>query len=181
MPRLASLLVALALALTACTNTKPPPDAQSCPLTGLTSVGEALPDCTLTGMPGWPTLRLSAEKGTPLMLNFWASWCTSCIAEMPDIDKVATALKTRLKVIGVDVDRINGETQVDAEHFAKRTGVHYRLAFDVGGELYAHFSARTIMPISVFADANGIVKGLYYGQMDQQILRSNLRKFLNVS
>ncbi|MGZ4212062.1 MAG: hypothetical protein ACXVQV_02400, partial [Actinomycetota bacterium] len=62
--------------------------------------------------------------------------------------------------------------------------VQYPLAYDPGGLLYAHFSPTTerpIMPISVFVDARGVVKGRNFGGMSATDLRNAIRTYLGVT
>ncbi|TMK81104.1 MAG: TlpA family protein disulfide reductase, partial [Actinobacteria bacterium] len=143
-----------------------------------TSAGKKLPDCTFQGFNGSPTLRLASLRGRPTVLNFWASWCINCISEMPAFQKVHAALGNRVAFVGINVLGLQGETKGAGRAFAKRTGVHYQLAFDPGGLLYAHFyatTARPVMPITVFVDASGIVKEPHFGPFDATSLRAAIR------
>ena len=63
-------------------------------------------------------LENNVEKG--LVINFWATWCTPCIVELPSLDKMAKKIKKyRLKVIAISMDR--GET-AQLEKFLKEKG-----------------------------------------------------------
>ncbi len=157
------------------TNANPFPP---CTPHSFTSAGKKLPDCTFQGFNGSPTLRLASLRGRPTVLNFWASWCINCISEMPAFQKVHAALGNRVGFVGINVLGLQGETKGAGRAFAKRTGVHYQLAFDPGGLLYAHFyatTARPVMPITVFVDASGIVKEPHFGPFDATSLRAAIR------
>lgn len=97
---------------------------------------------------------------------------------MPAFQNVFASLKGRVAFVGMNVLGLQGETMGAGRSFAKRTGVHYQLAFDPGGLLYAHFyatTARPIMPITIFVDARGVVKEPHFGPFDAESLRSAIR------
>lgn len=185
--RTLTIVVALTLA-TACTS-GPPATITSdglpaCTPDGFTSVGEALPDCSFATFDGKAPLRLTALKGKPLVLNFWASWCIKCIEEMPYFQRVFADIGDRVTILGMDVLDLQGETREAARLFAARTKVRYPLAFDPQGLLYAHFSPsreRPIMPITVFVDGAGKVVERHFGPYDERALRAAVTKHLGVS
>ena len=183
-PRRASALAAVAvLALTpgACDGSKPTTSAAGCPKPkGLTSVGEKIPtDCELEGLSG-RTVSFSELVGKPAIINFWASWCTFCIAEMPDFQKVHTALGNKVTILGADLLGVDGETKSLANSFAGKTGVTYTLLYDRGGLLYGHFSAQLIMPVTIFVNSKGVVAFRQFGPLKEARIREILRTKLNV-
>lgn len=146
---------------------------------GLVSIGEKIPSCSFRGFDG-SVLKLTSLQGRPAVLNFWASWCTSCIKEMPDFQAVATELKEKVTIVGFDLLGVDGETESVARSFATQRGVGYPLAFDDRGLLYAHFSQRTVMPTTVFVDAQGTVAYRKFGPMSREELRAAIREHLGV-
>ena len=62
--------------------------------------------------PDGATTTLAAFKGTPLLVNLWATWCAPCIKEMPALDAAALAQKGRVRVIAVSQD-MDGRVKVD--------------------------------------------------------------------
>ena len=156
------------------TNANPFPP---CTPHSFTSPGKPLPDCTFEGFNGSPTLRLATLRGKPTVLNFWASWCIQCIGEMPAFQRVYASLGGKVAFVGMNVLNLQGETMGAGQAFAKRTGVHYKLAFDPHGLLYGHFQnpLRPAMPITVFVDARGIVKELNIGALDAKTLRQKIK------
>ena len=151
-----------------------------CKPTGVVSPGEPIPtSCEFETLDG-KTLKLGDLLGTPSVINFWASWCTYCIAEMPTFQKVATSFGDRLRIVGADLLGVQGETRGLAETFAKSTGVTYELIIDEGGFLYAHFSARLVMPVTIFVRANGVVAQRQFGPLDEPRLRAILKDSLGL-
>ena len=70
-------------------------------------------------------LSLEAYKGKVVLLNFWATWCGPCRAEIPSLIRMQEAYKERLQIIGMDVDDDN-EEQLRA--FVKKQGINYPVA-----------------------------------------------------
>ena len=69
-------------------------------------------------------LNLEAYKGKVVLLNFWATWCGPCRAEIPSLIRIQEAYKDRLQIIGMDVD--DDEEQLRA--FVKDQGINYPVA-----------------------------------------------------
>src|SRR5947207_150316 len=70
-------------------------------------------------------ISLDAYKGKVVLLNFWATWCGPCRAEIPSLIRMQEAYKERLQIIGMDVDDDN-EEQLRA--FVKKQGINYPVA-----------------------------------------------------
>jgi len=180
MRSVALLALGLALLGTACTGSSTS-SFKACTPHGFTTPGEKLPDCTFEGFNGSPNLSLVELKGKPAVLNFWASWCIDCIREMPAFQKVFASFGRRVAFVGMDVLDVQGETKGAGRAFAKRTGVHYHLAFDPDGLLYGHFSNRTLLPTTVFIDARGVVKERHYGAISADDLRRAIKSYFAIS
>lgn len=181
-PAAAALLV---LAINACGSPNAVPDAGGtvlprCRARGIASVGEAIPpDCSFR-LLGGGVLNLGELKGKPTVLNFWASWCPNCIAEMPDFERVHRRMRDKVRFLGANLLGVQGETEFAAETFALRTGVTYDSIYDQGGLLYAHFSPRLFPPTTILIDADGIVRYRQFGQMTGAELEEQIRVRLGV-
>jgi len=81
------------------------------------------PDLKATDVNG-KELSLENYKGKVVLLNFWATWCGPCRAEIPSLIRMQEAYKDRLQIIGMDVD--DDEDQLRA--FAKARGINYPVA-----------------------------------------------------
>ena len=81
------------------------------------------PDLKATDVNG-KELSLANYKGKVVLLNFWATWCGPCRAEIPSLIRMQEAYKDRLQIIGMDVD--DDEDQLRA--FAKARGINYPVA-----------------------------------------------------
>lgn len=67
------------------------------------AVPEGLPDVTLPCLGAGPAVRLAALRGTPLVVNVWASWCDPCRAELPVLAQVSARAGRAVRFLGVDV------------------------------------------------------------------------------
>lgn len=136
----------------------------------------ALPDPSLArlGEPG--ALRFSELRGTPLVVNFWASWCGPCAAEMPLFAQAARDLEGRVAFVGVDVQ----DRPEPALALARRTGVGYPLVEDPRGELYEALRGAG-MPTTLFVDARGMVVYRRTGEVDGERLSALLAEHLGVA
>ncbi len=143
---------------------------------GQASLGDPAPNVQMTDFDGEQVILSSyAAAGTPVVLNFWASWCPFCLAEMPDFERVSQATADRVVFIGVNLQ----DDQALATDLAAETGVTYRLARDPQGVVYAAFGGIG-MPTTVFIDASGIVREVVTGQMSESQLRSKITEYFAV-
>ena len=111
-----------------------------------------LPDFSFTDAEGTP--RTAADfQGRPLLLNFWATWCPPCVAEMPALDRAQAALAGEgWAMLALSSDR-GGKGQV--EPFYQRTGLrHLAIWLDPRGAAARAFGARGL-PTSVIVDRQG--------------------------
>jgi thiol-disulfide isomerase/thioredoxin len=88
----------------------------------------------------------------PLVLNFFASWCAPCRAEMPDFAEVHGDVGDRVSFLGLAVSDSDEATP----ELVELTGVAYPWGFDPTGEIFASFGAFQ-MPTTVFVAADGRV------------------------
>ena len=102
------------------------------------------------------SVSLSDERGNVVVLNFWASWCPPCRAEMPDLQRVYAQDRSRgVIVIGVD----EGESAQHAADFAKSLRIEYPIWTD-NDQQYGREYASLGLPATVIIDRNGnIVRG----------------------
>lgn len=143
-------------------------------VSGAASSGGPVPHVSMADFGG-ARFSLADYRGKPLVLNFWASWCPFCVAEMPDFQRVHEALRDRVAFLGVNL-RDNRDA---AEDLARKTSVTYRLAGDPQGSVYGAFGG-TGMPTTVFIDAHGRVVEMVTGQLTRHALTQKIMKNLGV-
>ena len=142
---------------------------------GVAVVGRPAPRVELPGLRGG-RVRLADLRGRPVVLNFWASWCPPCLAEMPEFQRVHRRLGDRVAFLGV-----NQRDQAQAaERLARSSGVTYPLALDAAGRAFDAFGGLG-MPTTVLIGADGTVADIVSGQLDETLLRERIRSVLGVS
>lgn len=98
--------------------------------------------------------------GTPLVINFWASWCAPCVAEMPDLESVFQEVGDDVAFIGFNVT----DQRADADELVERTGVTYTIAEDPEGEIHRAFRGFA-MPTTILIAADGTVARSHAGSV----------------
>ncbi len=121
-------------------------------------VGQA-PQFALKDIDG-STVRLSAYRGKVVLVNFWATWCPPCRAEMPDLVRLQREYaKQGLQVIGITYPP---QTRTEVRRFARRLKVNYPIILGTR-QIRARFSSEEILPLTVVIDRDGKVNDIISG------------------
>lgn len=104
--------------------------------------------------------------GEPTVLNFWASNCPPCLAEMPAFEEVHQSLVGSVAFVGIDV----ADDAAAAREMAAQTGVTYRLGDDPGSEVFRSFSG-FVLPTTVLLNDDGEVAHVWVGALSGDELR----------
>jgi thiol-disulfide isomerase/thioredoxin len=108
------------------------------------------------------SVRLSDYKGKVVLLNFWATWCPPCRAEMPDLVKMQHDYAKRgLQIVGVTYPP---ETVRRVRMFARRIGINYPIALGTK-ETKALFDKGETLPLTVVIDREGNIRDTIEGIM----------------
>ena len=129
----------------------------------------AAPEISVPDLQGG-TVELADLAGTPVVLNFWASWCGPCRQEIPEFSAFAQD-HPQVHVIGVAVDS-GGAAEV--ERAAKSFGITYRVA--VGDSSIMQRYNVSNLPTTVIIGADGKVKGSHVGMLNRQGLEAALSR-----
>lgn len=122
--------------------------------------GASIPDSPLRDLQG-RTWRLSELRGRAVLLNFWASWCEPCRAEMPSLQALQQAHPQSLVVLAVNYR----EPTPAVELFVQRQGWTLPIVTDPDGGLARRWGIG-IFPSSVLIDARGRVQAVVRGEVD---------------
>ena len=132
-------------------------------------VGQAAPDFILTDEAG-ETVSLSGLRGTPVLLNFWATWCEPCRKEMPELQKLQDSLPGKLHVIAVDV----GENKTQAAAFKQELGLTFTTPIDPTRQATAKYNLFGL-PASYVIDKDGVIRAVKFGPYtDEKDLRKSI-------
>ena len=119
------------------------------------------------------TQTLAPYKGKVLVVNFWASWCGPCVAEMPELVRLHdTYAKKGIQFVGIGVD-----SSQNVQNFLKKIPVDYPiLVSGFGGADLARGLGNTAgaLPFTVVIDANGVVRSTKLGQVTPSELSKTL-------
>ncbi len=118
----------------------------------------------LTSPPGAKatTRSLSAERGSVVLLNFWATWCPPCRQEMPSIQRLADKLAGKaFTVMAISV----GEERKTVADFIAREKFRFPVYLDRSGSIGAKFGARSI-PTTYIVDKTGRIIAGYVGSRE---------------
>lgn len=140
---------------------EPPATAQS------PEVGNAAPDFSLEALDG-ARASLSELAGHPVLVNFWASWCKPCRAEMSEI----IAAYRQHAELGLEVVAVNAtdqEEMKDVRQFVDELGMPFLVLLDKKGKVRKRYRLAGL-PTSIFIDRAGIVRAIHPGPMSREAL-----------
>ncbi len=139
--------------------------------------GELAPDFEVSTVEG-ERVRLSDFRGKAVFLNFWASWCGPCRAEMPDIQALLNQhSKDGLVVLAVN----NGESFGPANGFVEELELDLTaIGLDPGRDVIGKYGIVS-MPTSIFIDADGVITEHHRGFASGSQMEGFVRKALGLS
>ena len=131
------------------------------------------PDFEVTDLSGSP-LKLSAFQGSVILLDFWATWCPPCRAEIPHFKQLYAGYKGKgLQVIGLSV----GEKPDVVRSFAKANGITYPVGMSSDSIEQAYGGIRGI-PTTFLIDKQGRIAGQFTGYQEKQVFEQEIRALL---
>jgi cytochrome c biogenesis protein CcmG, thiol:disulfide interchange protein DsbE len=140
------------------------------------AIGQLAPEIVLRDLQG-QTLKLSDYRGKVVVLNFWASWCPPCKAEMPDIDQMAAELGVDQFGILLAVNMTDGsrETESKARQYIIDNRFSMRVLLDKGGKAADAYSISSI-PTTFIIDKEGRIYTYMVGSTTKETLRSYINQ-----
>jgi peroxiredoxin len=138
----------------------------------LAQMGGPAPDFTLTNLAG-QSVSLYDYKGKVVLINFWATWCPSCLSELPDYEQVYQqhgGPAGDFVVLGVNLQE--GQTQV--KDYASGLGLTFPVLLDEDGGVTTRQYQVTGMPGSFIIDRQGVIFYRHVGPLSAETLQVKL-------
>ena len=131
--------------------------------------GEPAPDFELVSMDG-SKVKLSDFLGHPVLINYWATWCPPCRAELPLIQDRLEKNSPDLVVLAINA----GEEPDTVKNYISQNKFTFPVLLDPEWKAEALFGIYAY-PTSVFIDRQGLIQGRYVGGLSEDILDNHLK------
>lgn len=150
------------------------PEIAATPAIAQPHTGFAAPNFTLTSTAG-KTFTLADLKGKVVLVNFWATWCPPCRAEMPALDVAYRAYRDAGFVV-LAVDQMEGADVVNA--FGAKYNLSFPLLLDSDGNINRQYQI-SALPTSFFVDRKGVIRDMMIGgSMSREFIESKIKPLL---
>lgn len=171
MKRITALILAfLLLAVAGCSQT---PAVTTAPKEDNKTLA---PDFTVYDAAG-NAFKLSDFRGKPVVLNFWASWCPPCKAEMPDFQKEFEAQGKDVQFLLINLTDGTQETVATASAYIAQQGYTFPVFYDTASSAAIAYGIRSI-PTTFFIDAQGYAVAQATGAIDRETLQKGISLIL---
>ena len=127
---------------------------------------------------GASELALSELEGRPLVLNFWARFCTPCWSEMPELQDFYEEYDGRVRLLGIDVGQFTGlGSHKDAGKLLDSLGITYPAGYTDDGRVVRDYQIRA-MPTTAFITADGELFQTWSGSITREEVTAIVREML---
>jgi len=145
------------------------------PLIRFVNHPDPAPTFTLKGLDG-KDVALADAHGKVVLLNFWATWCGPCRAEIPDLVDLQSRYTGRLEVIGLNVDDDDPE---EIQKYVNETGINYPVAM-APADLRMQYGGIPALPTSFVLDTEGRVVQKHVGLWNPAVYETEIRALLGM-
>lgn len=136
------------------------------------AIGSEAPDFTAKLNNG-ETFTLSDKKGQVILLNFWATWCSNCVKEMPAIEKLYEEYGDQIVIVGVNV----GEDEDTIDTFIEAKNYSFPVVCDTESNISNLYPSAGI-PYTVIVGKDGLVTETFLGAKDADSQYTKLHRAL---
>jgi peroxiredoxin len=160
------LIALLGVAIVQAMDKKAEPEnaSQEAANMGGLKVGAKAPDFELKTLAG-DTVKLSDLKGKKVMLNFWATWCPPCKAEMPAMEEFHKEAGDEVVILAVNID-----PHLDVKAFVDENGITFPIPLDAEDKVNETYQVLSI-PTTYFIDTKGNIGNKYIGAMNHDAMK----------
>ena len=150
------------------------PEIAATPALAQPHTGFAAPNFALTSTQG-ESFTIANLKGKVVLINFWATWCPPCRAEMPAIDAAYRVNKDAGFVV-LAVDQMESADVVNA--FGAKYNLSFPLLLDGNGAINRQYLV-SALPTSFFVDRNGVIRDMMIGgSMSREFIEGKIKPLL---
>ena len=143
---------------------------------GETRVGKPAPQFSMP-LLGGGEFRSQDHRGSPMIINFWASWCPPCRQESPGFERVWQRYREQgIQLVGVDIQ----DTEEDALAYVNEFGLTFPNGRDTDGKITVEYGVIGL-PVTFFISADGMVEGRWVGALPEDRLESWTQALLSGS
>jgi thiol-disulfide isomerase/thioredoxin len=149
--------------------------AQELPVIRFVREPDPAPDFKLKDTAG-TDISLADSKGKVILLNFWASWCGPCRAEIPGLIALQKRYKDRLQIVGLVVD---DDDKDEVQKVIQAEGINYPVAFS-SVDVRVAYGGITALPTVFVINGDGRVVQKHVGLFDPALYETEVRALLNL-
>jgi len=135
------------------------------------SEGQTAPDFLLTTLEG-EEARLSDFRGQPVIINFWATWCPPCRAEMPDFQELYESEDVEILAVNLTESE---QSEEGVQDFIDELGLTFPVPMD-GDTIVSQMYEVQAYPTSYMVDSEGKIQFVARGAINYNIMQSELSK-----
>jgi thiol-disulfide isomerase/thioredoxin len=137
--------------------------------------GGTIEELRLPQLEGDGAIEYASYSDRPLVINFFASWCPNCIAEMPEFERVHGLLGDRVSFLGVS----QSDARAASIDLATETGITYDTAIDERGEFFRAVGG-VGMPTTIFVRPGGEIAEVWVGALNADALQQLVAEHLGI-
>lgn len=164
------VVAALGFASSAFAQEAAPATPDSGPVIRFVRNPDQAPDFKMDDLDGKP-LSLAAARGKVILLNFWATWCGPCRAEIPDLIELQKKYGDSLQIIGLDVD---DDDIAEVKKFVAKNGINYPVGMATN-EIRIEYGGVAALPTSFVLDKEGRVVQKHEGLRNPLLYEYEIR------
>ncbi|MEC0125206.1 redoxin domain-containing protein [Paenibacillus pabuli] len=163
MRRLITILIGMAALLAAGWTIYQGTSSSETQRIGAIETGAIAPEFNAVNSAG-EQVKLSDYRGKVVMINFWASWCTPCVREMPMINRIAETYQNDVETLFVNV----GEAKGTIREFMEKQQFDFPVIIDVTGKISGLYRI-TGLPATMIVNQEGIFSHILLGELTEDI------------